>query len=101
MAYCGMASSGSFTDSRPKLSYAGSPFSWTKDVAIAAANVTLASGRVSSYAATGLPAGVVCNASTGQLTGTPTAAGNSTATVTATGPSGLTGTASVVWTVAP
>lgn len=95
---------GSFTDAAPKIKYLGSPFTWTKDQAIAAANVTLSANRVPAtggYGATSLPAGVVCNANTGQLTGTPSAAGNGTATVTATGPSGNTGTASVVWTVNP
>jgi hypothetical protein len=97
---CG-AGVGDFADSKPHIRYAGSPFTWTKDVAISAANVTNYSGRVTSYAAVSLPAGVVCHATTGQLTGTPTAAGNGTGTVTATGPSGLTGTASVAWTVNP
>ncbi|MBO1417590.1 M4 family metallopeptidase, partial [Streptomyces sp. FH025] len=37
-----------------------------------------------SYSATGLPAGLVINASTGVITGTPTAAANSNVTVTVT-----------------
>ncbi|MFG3233142.1 M4 family metallopeptidase [Streptomyces antibioticus] len=53
-----------------------------------------------SYAATGLPAGLSINASTGLITGTPTTAGSSGTTVTVTDSTGATGTASFTWTVA-
>jgi VCBS repeat-containing protein len=42
------------------------------------------SGQVLTYSATGLPAGVTIDTSTGLVTGTPTASGNYTVTVTAT-----------------
>ncbi|WP_308167709.1 trypsin-like serine protease [Catellatospora tritici] len=52
-----------------------------------------------SWSATGLPAGLSINASTGQITGTPTTPGSSTVVVTATDSASKTGTASFGWTV--
>ncbi|MFF4404484.1 M4 family metallopeptidase [Streptomyces sp. NPDC001404] len=52
-----------------------------------------------SYTATGLPAGLSINASTGLITGTPTTVGNSAVTVTVKDASGKTGTVSFTWTV--
>jgi hypothetical protein len=51
-----------------------------------------------TYSATGLPAGLSINASTGLITGTPTAASSGTVTVTADSGS-ATGSASFGWTV--
>jgi hypothetical protein len=56
-------------------------------------------GQTLTYSATGLPAGLSINPSTGLITGTPTAAGTSTVTVTAKDAAGTTGTATFTWTV--
>ncbi|MGW2620669.1 M4 family metallopeptidase [Streptomyces sp. NPDC001500] len=52
-----------------------------------------------TYAATGLPAGLSINSSTGLISGTPTTAGSSSTTVTVTDATGATGTAAFTWTV--
>ncbi|HCU48427.1 MAG TPA: hypothetical protein DGG94_01090, partial [Micromonosporaceae bacterium] len=53
-----------------------------------------------TWSASGLPAGLSINSSTGQVTGTPTTAGTSNVTITATG-AGLSGSANFSWTVNP
>ncbi|MFJ1768347.1 M4 family metallopeptidase [Amycolatopsis sp. NPDC088138] len=60
-----------------------------------------ASGGTSPYSwtATGLPAGLSINASTGTISGTATTAGTSNVTVTAKDAANKTGTASFSWTV--
>ncbi|MFD3548804.1 M4 family metallopeptidase [Streptomyces sp. NPDC058655] len=52
-----------------------------------------------SYAASGLPAGLSINSSTGLISGTASTAGTSNVTVTVTDSAGKTGTASFTWTV--
>nr|WP_202528295.1 M4 family metallopeptidase [Streptomyces sp. SID486] len=52
-----------------------------------------------TYSATGLPAGLSINGSTGLISGTPTTAGTSSTTVTVTDSTGATGTATFSWTV--
>ena len=58
-----------------------------------------ASGQTLSYSATGLPVGLAINASTGLISGTPTASGNNTVTVTVKDGTGATGTASFAWNI--
>ena len=56
-----------------------------------------ASGQTLTYSAAGLPAGLSINASSGLISGTPTATGTSTVTVTARDTTGASGTASFTW----
>ena len=58
-----------------------------------------ASGSPTSYAASGLPAGLTVSSATGLISGTPTAAGTSTVTLSATNSAG-TGTGSLALTIA-
>jgi hypothetical protein len=60
----------------------------------------VASNSPTSYSATGLPAGLSVNATSGAITGTPTAAGTSTVTLGATNAGG-TGNATLTVTVKP
>jgi hypothetical protein len=59
-----------------------------------------ASGQTLTYSATGLPAGLSINSSSGLISGTPTTAGTSSSTVKATDTTGASGSASFTWTVA-
>lgn len=52
-----------------------------------------------TYAATGLPAGLSINATTGVISGKPTATGTSTVTVTATDTTKVSGSTSFTWTI--
>jgi subtilase family serine protease len=57
------------------------------------------SGQTLTYSATGLPAGLSINASTGLISGTPSTAGSNNVTVTAKDTTGATGSASFTWTI--
>ncbi len=56
-------------------------------------------GATLTWSATGLPAGLSINSSTGTISGTPTAPGSSSVTVKATDGAGYSGSASFTWTV--
>jgi hypothetical protein len=60
-----------------------------------------ASGQTLTYSATGLPAGLSINSSTGVITGSPTTAGTSSATVKAVDTTSASGSTSFTWTVTP
>ncbi|QMU80297.1 hypothetical protein GXW83_15410 [Streptacidiphilus sp. PB12-B1b] len=60
-----------------------------------------ASGQTLAYSASGLPAGLSINSSTGLVSGTPTTSGTSNVTVTATDTAGASGSQSFTWTVNP
>jgi hypothetical protein len=58
-----------------------------------------ASGQALTYGATGLPAGLSINSSTGLISGTPTTAATSNVTVNATDTTGASGSAAFSWTI--
>ncbi|HZR51615.1 MAG TPA: glycoside hydrolase family 48 protein [Streptosporangiaceae bacterium] len=58
-----------------------------------------AAGQTLSYSATNLPAGLSISATTGLITGTPTANGNSSVVVTVKDTTGASGTAAFTWTI--
>jgi hypothetical protein len=56
-------------------------------------------GQTLTYSATGLPSGLSINASSGLISGTPTAAGTYTVTVTARDTTNASGSATFTWTI--
>jgi hypothetical protein len=62
-------------------------------------HATDSGGAALTYSASGLPAGLSINSSTGLISGTPSTSGTSSVTVTATDSTGASGSASFSWTV--
>jgi serine protease len=60
-----------------------------------------ASGQTLTYSATGLPAGLSINSSSGLISGTPSTAATYNVTAKATDTTGASGTASFTWTINP
>ena len=68
---------------------------------LAIAATDSAYGQTLSYSATGLPAGLTIETSSGLISGTPTSVGIFPVAVTATDKKGASGSAAFTWTVAP
>src|SRR6202007_1783255 len=62
-------------------------------------HATDSGGAALTYGATGLPAGLSINSSTGLISGTPPTLGSSNVTVTATDTTGVSGSASFTWSI--
>jgi Putative Ig domain len=77
-----------------------SPTTATGQVAVAFSYTITATNNPTSYNATGLPAGLSVNTSTGLISGTPTTAGTYSVTISATN-SGGTGSATLTLTIKP
>src|SRR5439155_2733968 len=77
-----------------------SPATATGQVGVAFSYQITATNNPTSYNATGLPAGLTVNTSTGLIFGTPTTAGTYSVTISATN-SGGTGSATLVITINP
>jgi len=101
----GYSGSVSFTWTVKDLVTVTSPGTKTSSVNVAISPLTLKatdsnpSATIASWAATGLPAGLSINATTGVVSGTPTTLGTSTVKVTATDSGGYSGSVSFTWTV--
>ena len=74
--------------------------SWTVNTAVSVqASGSSSAGKTLTWSATGLPGGVSINASSGLISGTPTATGSGTATVTASDNTPTSGSTTFSWSV--
>jgi hypothetical protein len=78
------SSTSNSTNAIPTLSYTGSPFFFTQGVGITTINPTVTGSIISYSIAPALPTGLTLNATTGQVSGTPTIL-SATTTYTVTG----------------
>jgi len=93
--------SGGTTSQNPVVTNPGNQTSTVGTAVSRQIQATDPQGDTLTYSATGLPAGLSINSSTGLISGTPTAAGASSVTVTARDPGNNTGSATFSWTVNP
>src|SRR6266496_219434 len=77
-----------------------SPLTATGQVGVTFSYQITATNNPTSFNATGLPAGLSVNTSTGLISGTPTTTGTSSVTISATNAGG-TGSATLVITISP
>jgi hypothetical protein len=82
------------------VSLSGAQFYWRQPATAQVGASDSASGTTLTYSASGLPAGMSINFSTGVISGTPTAVGKGTMTVTVTDGTGSAGSGTFGWTVA-
>jgi hypothetical protein len=95
-----VSSGGSSTGNTVTVTNPGSQSGTVGTAASVQVNATDSGGAALSYSATGLPAGLSINSSTGLISGTPTTAGTSTVTVTASDSTGASGSTTFTWTIA-
>ena len=96
----GLTSGGGTTGNTVTVTNPGSQTSTTGSAASLQIHASdSASGQTLTYSATGLPAGLSINSSSGLISGTPTTAGTSSVTVTAKDTTGASGSAAFTWTV--
>jgi len=94
-----LSATGGSTSQNPAVTNPGAQTSTVGTAASLQIQASDPQGDTLTYSATGLPAGLSINASSGLISGTPTTAGTSSVTVTAKDPGNNSGTATFGWTV--